>query len=386
MAFNFQAMLQSLGQNGVDGNGNQDPYGGLSQLIQHLTNPNSIPSGNPLSPVQQSQQELPPSAAPAPMIAPNAPAAAPSQAPENVDPNTITVANKGSSGEAPNYGNRDVLDEAANAAKNAPARHGMFGTKGTLRDILGTLGDAFLVQSGNKAVYAPHRAAEKESDQLAGFTQDPMAAIERLAAGGNGQTALDLNKEYNTNQVQRLTAGQAAQKDKELNYQKYGTLFGQYLGAATPETYQRIKPILEQLKARGGLGSEFTIPDSYDQAMNKTYQMGGMSTTNQIRTGQADTRQEEVERSHRANEGLRAQQIAKPAAGRNPPQPTKASIAAPIVAKSLRGEKLSPAEQDVLDRTAPLPARRGSALERMMSGGGSNTGAKPHTGFTVTRQ
>ncbi len=131
-------------------------------------------------------------------------------------------------------------------------------------------------------------------------------------------------------------------------------MFGQYLGAATPETYERIKPILQQLKARGQLGEEFNIPDTYDQAMNKTYQMGGMSTTNQIRTGQADTRQEEVERSHRANEGLRARQIAKPSAGRNAPLPTAMSQAAPILQKVQRGEKLTPGETEVLNRTAPM--------------------------------
>lgn len=60
-------------------------------------------------------------------------------------------------------------------------RKGMFGTKGTLRDILGTLGDAFLVQSGNDRIYAPQRQMEREGDAMFGVTQDPMQAIERLA-------------------------------------------------------------------------------------------------------------------------------------------------------------------------------------------------------------
>lgn len=379
MAFNFQALLQGLAQNGVDGNG-QDPYGGLGQLVQQLTGRSNIPSGNPLSPVQQ------PSSAPAPVIAPNAPQA------DDIDPRTIVASARNVApaetepSAPPNMGNRDFLDEAANASKNAPQRKGMFGTRGTLRDILGTLGDAFLVQSGNKAVYAPHRQAERESDQLAGFTQDPLAAIERLASGGNAPAAMDLSKEYNTDQVRRLTAGQASKQAAEANYQKYGSLFGQYIGATTPKTYERIKPILQQLKARGQLGDEFSIPDTYDQAMNKSYQMGGMNTTNQIRTGQAEETATERARHNRATEENGRISATKQPAPRNPPQPTKASIAAPIVAKSLRGEKLTPQEQDVLDRTAPLPARRGSALERMMSGGGGNSASKPHTGFTVTRQ
>src|SRR3546814_5982625 len=45
----------------------------------------------------------------------------------------------------------------------------MFGLKGTLRDVVGMLGDAFLVQSGNKAVYAPQRQQEKAGDALLGM-------------------------------------------------------------------------------------------------------------------------------------------------------------------------------------------------------------------------
>jgi hypothetical protein len=83
-------------------------------------------------------------------------------------------------------------------------RKGMFGVKGTLRDVLGTLGDAFLVQSGNNRVYAPQRQQEKEADALFGFTQDPMQAIERLAVH-NPEAAKELYNIYEQAEARRAT-------------------------------------------------------------------------------------------------------------------------------------------------------------------------------------
>lgn len=78
-------------------------------------------------------------------------------------------------------------------------RRGPFGAQGTLRDILGTIGDAFLVQSGNERIYAPRREQERMSDAMAGFTQDPMAAIERMA-GINPAVAQAMLEQFQLNQ------------------------------------------------------------------------------------------------------------------------------------------------------------------------------------------
>lgn len=59
-------------------------------------------------------------------------------------------------------------------------RKGMFGIKGTLRDILGLVGDSFLVGGGGSAMYAPQREKERRSDAMAGASVDPDGAFERL--------------------------------------------------------------------------------------------------------------------------------------------------------------------------------------------------------------
>src|ERR1700761_322281 len=55
---------------------------------------------------------------------------------------------------------------------------------GTLRSILGHLGDAFLVGTGHQAIYQPRADRLAEGNAMAGYDQNPEAAIQRLAATG----------------------------------------------------------------------------------------------------------------------------------------------------------------------------------------------------------
>lgn len=217
----------------------------------------------------------------------------------NVDPRTINVAaNMPVAGEVqtvtpdpPAMGNVASLLEAQAAMENAPQRKGMFGMKGTLRDVVGLLGDAFLVQGGGKAMYGPQRERERLADAMTGFTQQPQAASERVAYNGFADEA---SKLWNDTQTQQINQGTLAAKQEEIarkaledgdqRYKQYATLFSQYAGSADAETWPRAKEILKTLKQRGGLGEEFVIPDEYDPRLMRTYQFGGMPATNQVRS------------------------------------------------------------------------------------------------------
>lgn len=91
----------------------------------------------------------------------------------------------------------DRIDPGDSLQKEVNQRKGLFGMKGTLRDIVGLLGDAFLVQSGNKPLYQQQREREKMGDAMYGMT-DPNnpqafnAAIERLNARGFGEQAAEM--------------------------------------------------------------------------------------------------------------------------------------------------------------------------------------------------
>lgn len=227
--------------------------------------------------------------------------AAPLMGEGNVDPRTIEVAaaaprmSRGdptATEEPLQLGNAALLLEAQAAGENAPERkRGYFGTKGTLRNILGTLSDAFLVQGGADPQYAPLRERERLADAMTGYTQNPQAAAERMAYQGFGDQS---TKVWNDSQNREINQGTLAAKQEEIarkaledgdqRYKQYATLFSQYAGSADAETWPRAKEILKTLKQRGGLGEEFVIPDEYDPRLMRTYQFGGMPATNQVRS------------------------------------------------------------------------------------------------------
>lgn len=100
---------------------------------------------------------------------------------------------------------------------------GIFGVKGTLRDILGILGDSL---TGNM-VYSKARHGEKYGDILAGkyvdneeenFVNNPLLAIQRLGEEGFGAEAANLYQDYVKNEATKQTAAlnEARLKRQEL--------------------------------------------------------------------------------------------------------------------------------------------------------------------------
>lgn len=212
-----------------------------------------------------------------------------------------------------------------------PERKGMFGLKGTGRDILGLLGDAFLVQGGAKPVYAPRREAERQGDAMIDFTRNPTAAFERLAAAGYGDAAFDMfdkNTKTKSEVENRAanTAAEVAYKAAATQVQKeksYGTL-AQMVGAAMeagPEAYARWLPQLQRYKAANGL--EGDIPTTYDKTQLGALRAQGMNPYQQVRAGQlsADTDSKIGSRGRR--DAIAQQRADKPPAPRAPPKPGK---------------------------------------------------------------
>jgi len=265
-------------------------------------------------------------------------------------------------------GNRDFIQQGLEdaersrpGARKGDLQHkGMFGTKGTLRDILGMVGDAFLVNSGNKAVYAPQRQQEKIADALAGFTQgDPRAAIERLAAlPGGAEFAEKLYDNTVQNQARQTTAQSGVAKNKGEMFKEGSRLYGQAAGAIArnPKLAERMAPLLQKIKEEYGLGDEFTIPGVEESDLAEAYQYSGTPTQAQI----ADTRKVESSAQRERLETMKEQGRNKrytPPQPRAQPQPTAAAIAAPLLAKVQRGQPLTKGEQEALVRTGFGPDR-----------------------------
>lgn len=280
--------------------------------------------------------------------------------------------------EAPDFGNVNYL-EAANTANRraqeatAPDRHGMFGVRGTLRDVLGLVGDAFLVQSKNDPIYGPARDRERMADIQTGYTASPeagMAAVERLNAAGYGKEAQTL---YDTLETQRLKAAQVeelnrsrAAKGAEDEFKLYrdasnnvARLFAHPAAQSNPDL---AIAQAQRIAASSGIPLErlLGVPlDKITPEFMQLYSANDMSVNQTTNVPFTERRVQVAERgatTAERNAASNAVRASRPPAGRAPANPTAASIAAPLLDKLARGGTLTPAEQQVLDRTAPLPA------------------------------
>lgn len=231
----------------------------------------------------------------------------------------------------PALGNRQWIEELIDVQGKAPERKGMFGLKGTLRDIIGTVGDAFLINEGADPIYSKRRQQERESDALAGFTDNPLAAAERLAAAGNHKLAADIMDNVSRTQVASASAGQTETKNKIDRITKGAGLFGQFYGASSPETYGKVRPLLDYIKREYGLGDEFFVSEGYDPKLAETFQRGGMPATAQVR----DDRTLEAERG-RNKRAAESNQVRRETD--NPaPRPTASNVDAEVLEKVRTG-------------------------------------------------
>lgn len=171
--------------------------------------------------------------------------------PQEVEPIEVTAPRQPGLS-LPQLMNTKALGNAQKAAEIAPERKGMFGVKGTLRDVLGILGDALLVGSGNKPVYFPGRQQEKIADAYAGFTgaggktpeeiaTNQQAALERLAATpGGAELAQKAWNDMQANQVRQAQAeslgSYRTDQLQSRNIEKFSKIASNmYSGAKTPE-------------------------------------------------------------------------------------------------------------------------------------------------------
>jgi hypothetical protein len=285
------------------------------------------------------------------------------------------------SGESPDVafedrllGNKQAImaaDDAVRGGANVSERKGMFGVKGTLRDILGIVGDAFLVQSGNKAVYGPARQEEMISDAMAGITEGDdesyLNAIERVNRL-SPTTAREMYKEFEARKLRQaqteslIDTRRTTQSKTRADMNKQGRLAAASLlsqpgavvdGNITPDAMRVLELIAEQnemtvdqLIGQGGLTGE--------QA--RLYGGAGMTA---YQTAQVPIQQQRADATtaQAAASTLRAQKA--PSGGR----PVQESPTERLNRLSrIPPEQRTQEEQDYITRnTAPSEAQRSSA-------------------------
>lgn len=131
-------------------------------------------------------------------------------------------ADQGTQGTPFNYNNSQQARDVNSAVigegtpRGGSANPGIYGLlpanlqHGTLRNVLGALGDAFLVGSGHQAQYEPRMERQEVGQAMAGYNPDDpdsvQAAIQRVAstgAPGSTEMADQLQKNYNDIQLRK---------------------------------------------------------------------------------------------------------------------------------------------------------------------------------------
>lgn len=238
-----------------------------------------------------------------------------------------------------------------------PAHKGIFGIKGTLRDVLGTLGDALLVGSGNKAIYQPGRQQEKVSDALVGYGPGKEADAIARVMQVNPEMGMKLYQDWQG----RLN--DQAKIDAQIEVARTGTRSKQ-----SANQIQKIK-VAQQWAANTKDPAVLASIKNWIQDPDATLDdipdnLLGLAATTPY--------QRELVRQGDARIGISQQQAdaattraSRAPAGRVAPQPTAASIAAPILSKVAAGKPISAGEQETLNRLGMNPERgRGGGRRR----------------------
>lgn len=258
---------------------------------------------------------------------------------------------------------------------NLPERKGMFGVKGTLRDILGTVSDALLEGSGRKAIYRPAREQERIADAMVGFNStnpaEVRAAISRVAYQ-NPQLGYQLQQQHlndilKQQQIDALTenkkalASLTAQKTRDVELKD---TFRQYTAASGALAQNPNNPKLQAIHQALTQKLSGLMDISPEDLANATpEELAGLGYSGMTSSGQAR------DALAREKMSLQNEQFNKAEAGRMArfqpratPKPvsTKEAIEAKVAQSGL--DSLTPGQRQVWDAThAPKGRQRNVA-------------------------
>lgn len=266
-----------------------------------------------------------------------------------------------------------------------PKHKGMFGVKGTLRNVVGMLGDALLVGSGMKPIYSPIRRREEISDRMIGFNSenetDARTAISRVSAY-DPEYGAELNKQLEDRLLRQAqlkdtqaTTQASAEAKKAAIIEKFTTRFGQMLnGVKTDAERQAVLQVAGRQAAILGISlDDLGVTDGDMTPEEQQAFVAGATTVNQQNTLPLRERQLDISQQNADANTVRANREPQPRAA---PNPTNASLAKGLLDKVARGEPLSTGQQEYLDRLGygKDRGRRGSGRQSPTTTPSASTG------------
>lgn len=272
----------------------------------------------------------------------------------------------------------DRVEPSNKAMEELIPRKGMFGVKGTLRDIIGTIGDAFLLQSGNKEQYAPVRRQERVGSAMYGIDpNDPVsvqAGIDRLNAQGFSTEAQKLQEQIATQALRRAQIESAdAARQSQIGTRRDKSIMdarnyaSRLLAAAGNDPARQVAAAnqIQKMAAALGLDPERDLGIGAEMSPEERAVYGAADMTVRQQTDiPFQERRVRAQESQAASSALRA---SRPPAG-STTNPTDASIAAPIIDKmgKVGYNGLTATEKEILQATGRDPTRRGTGKRSVL--------------------
>jgi hypothetical protein len=322
-------------------------------------------------PVQSNQQAMMSGAQTVPAQDPNTvitPAQAPAVA---TDLNASTPVDGVEIHAPPNYNNSAALsgvqralsaDAPVDAARDPGPSHGIWGLlpsnmqHGTLRNVLGSIGDAFLLGSGKQAQYTPVLQQRQIGNAMAGYQTNPQSAIERIAATGapgSDKMAQSLEESQQNLQMRKAIAEQNNQyrnsqiqsRNDSIIARMAPTVAGWAQNAKTPQDYQAAYQRADAAAKRvdpSASAADFGYVDPKDWQPNSMQGVG--ATTGQILRNQTG-QQSIAERATAAQQASDDRMYHYTHPNYQPRSPTTATIDQGIIQKLNAGQPLSAGEQ-----------------------------------------
>lgn len=324
----------------------------------------------------QTAQSAPPGATPA-QLQPQPQIAPPPQVPVTQAPVAQSPAGPGDITVAPS-----APSQYRTGIIGGPFRVGSLGG-----NILGAIGDAFLVQHRDAPTYAPRLQNARESEALQSFTADPEEAIRRLTQIDPSK-GMALRQWYNQDQQQTAEEQQKAalttsqiianrQQVENAVLDRVGGLLFQSDESTFPAALSKARIYMQQH------GVDAPLPETWEEA--KQWAQGGIPVDKQIEM--ADRRkhwQDEIAVGHEANAAkMTAAQAATIAAqasttrANRPPNTTVSNQIAGVMAKIANGLPLTPGETQLYhDYRSPRAQPKGSGF-RFVNGAIVGPDGKP---------
>ena len=216
---------------------------------------------------------------------------------------------------------------------------------GALRDVLGAVGDAFLMHAGQQPMYQNRVDQRTIGQAMAGYANNPQAAIERVMATGvpgSDKMGVDMENQYQNRQYHEAIAKQTAQYHQDqidARNQANITRMTPYIGglaqgATDADSYKRIWNQAEAMAQRIGSqyhAADFGLPDpeEWQPGMTGSAGMtGGQIAHNATARDSIQERRDAAGMAHAdrvVSNGIRARQGGK--------LPTQASMLAGVKAR-----------------------------------------------------